>query len=423
MGLISTLRAGLVTEERAGLVSLVETMGRDPIEPIEADYKSFVQRGFKDNGIIYACIAARLTLFAQGRLEMRNKRDGATKELPPRLASLVNSPWPNGSESELLARIEQDTSLAGNYYLYQAERGLWQRLRPDWVDIILDPIGRELAGYVYHQGGRQMRNPKIILPEEMAHGSPIPDPLAAFRGMSWMTTVTREVMGDQAMNQHKLKFFERAATPNLIIKFLETLSDPNRQRLQDTLRSKHAGIGNAYESLILEQGGDATVVGANMQQVSFDVVQAAGENRVAVAAGVPSVVLGIKEGAAQATYNNYGQALQHFSNFTVQHLWTHAASTLETLVPVPQGMELVYATDHIVALQRDQKDDAEIAEIQAVTIREYIDAGFTHESAIKAVDEQDVTLLVKDEEVVPEALQAVTENVADENDSLSFLTA
>lgn len=420
MGLLETIRAGLQpTDTRAGLVQLVETLGRDPVETISNDFPGFVKQGYQDNGIIYAAIAARLILFSQGRLELRNRRDGAARDLPPRLSSLVAEPWPNGSESEMLARIEQDTSLAGNWYLYRAEAGRWQRLRPDWIDIVLDPKGRELVGYLYHEGGRSMMKPRVLLPEDVAHGSPIPDPLAAFRGQSWISSVTREVMGDTAMNRHKLRFFENGATPNLIIKYMERLSDPNRERLQQVLKSKHAGVGNAYKTLVLEEGGDATVVGANMQQVTFDVVQAAGENRIAVAAGVPSVVLGIKEGAAQATYSNYGQALQHFANFTVQHLWTHTASALTPLVPVPQGFELVYRTEHIPALQADQKQEAEIAEIQATTIREYIDAGFTHESAVEAVDTGDLSLLVKDEEVVPGALDVV----ADTEPALSFLTS
>lgn len=422
MGLIETLRAGLQapeSESRAGLVQLVETLGRDPVEPIGADFKSFVQRGYQDNGIIYACITARLTLFAQGRLELRNKRDGETRDLPPRLGSLLDEPWPNGSQSELLARIEQDTSLAGNYYLYQADPRRWQRLRPDWVDIVLDPKGQELVGYLYHEGGRHLRNPRVLLAEEVAHGSPYPDPLAAFRGQSWITSITREVLGDTAMNQHKQKFFENAATPNLLIKFMSTLSDPARQRLSSALEAKHSGIGNAYKTLILEEGGDAVPVGANMQQVAFDVVQAAGENRVAVAAGVPSVVLGIKEGAAQATYNNYGQALQHFSNFTVQHLWVHAAAALEALVPVPAGWQLAFGTGEIPALQSDQKADADILEVQAVTMRELLDAGFEAASVIEAVTTGDLTGL-RHTGLVSDALDTTDDDAAG---NLAFLTA
>lgn len=436
MGILSTFRAGLTQPpqlpnvEARELTQLVTTLGREPVETIGADFESFTRRGYLDNGIIWACIASRLTLFAQGRLELENIRDEERKDLPPRLSSLVNNPWPNGSQSELLARIEQDTSLAGNYYIYQAEPRRFQRWRPDWVDIVLDPRGREVVGYLYHPGGRQSGKPPVpVLVEEVMHGSPYPDPLAAFRGASWLATVTREIQGDHAMNAHKQKFFENGATPNLLVTVAGTLNPDTRKAFETALHQKFSGVNNAYKTLVLEEGADATVIGADMRQQTFDVVQAAGENRIAVAAGVPSVVLGIKEGAAQATYSNYGQALQHFANFTVQHLWDHAASTFAQVLPVPAGQRLVFKTDHIPALQSDQKQDAEINEIMSTTIRELMDAGFEAQSVIDAVTSGDLTQLVhtglvSDELAIAEETPALgTGDSEDEPAPLAFLNA
>ena len=114
----------------------------------------------------------------------------------------------------------------------------------------------------------------------------------------------------------------------------------------------------------------------------------------------------------------------------MQHLWDHTASTLQNLFPAPAGWELTFRTEQIPALQADQKAEAEVLEVQATTIREFIDAGFTHESAIEAVDQGDLTLLVKDEEVVPSALDVAAETDTDEEDegveddnTLAFLSA
>lgn len=378
------------TEARAGLVGLVETMAKTPVETIGNDFVSFVQRGYGDNGIVFAAITARLTLFAQGEPRMQN-RAGDVRDLPPRLRSLVEEPWPNGSTSEMLARIEQDTSLAGNYYLYRALPDQWQRLRPDWVDIVLDAPGQEVVGYMYWQGGRMKNQPVPLTLEEVAHGNPYPDPLRAFRGTSWLSSVAREVMADSAMTDHKLKFFENAATPNLLVRVEGSLPERTRDSFRQQLGDKFGGVRNAWKTLVLEEGADAKVIGSNMSEVAFGETQAAGENRIAVASQVPSVVLGIKEGADQATYSNYEQALQHFSNFTIQYLWTHAAATIETLLPMPAGWGLYFDPTDIPALQTDVAQDAATAEIQANTLRELIDAGFSPESAVEAVATGDMS--------------------------------
>jgi hypothetical protein len=86
---------------------------------------------------------------------------------------------------------DQDVDLGGNFYVTRRGGGL-KRLRPDWVTIISgsrtdSEIDTELIGYLYHPGGPYAgQNPVKLLPEQVAHFAPIPDPLspggAACRG-------------------------------------------------------------------------------------------------------------------------------------------------------------------------------------------------------------------------------------------------
>jgi phage portal protein BeeE len=389
------------TEARQ-LVQLVETLAGSPTEAITHDFESFVRRGYLSNGIVYGCITARLVLFAQGQFKMRNKKDQTVRDLPPRLV-ILDAPWPGGSTAEMLSRIEQDTSLAGNWYLNIAEPDLWQRLRPDWVTIVLDPAGLERVGYLYHRGGRGKDKAGLPLPlEEVIHGSPYPDPLAAFRGTSWIPSVTDEIQSDTAMTKHKGKFFANSATPNLLVKLQQSLSEPQREVWRDKLNAGFGGVGNAWKTLVLEDGADASIIGSAVD-LGFTATQAGGENRIAVAAGVPSIVLGIKEGAEQATYNNYGSALGHMANFTTQHMWNDTTSVLTNVLPVPTGFELVIDKSDIPALQQDAQAEATVTETQARTIRDLVDGGFTHDSAIEAVTANDLTLLEEDADADPAA--------------------
>lgn len=360
---------------RAGLVDMFETWaGAKPKEYLEDDFRSYVQQGYKANGVIFAVILARASLFSEARFTFRSRRSGdifTTDAL-----SILEKPWPNGTTGELLWRMEQDVSLAGNAYVYKAASDRLQRLRPDWVEIITD--GQTVLGYIYTPGGpnKQSGNGRLLDVSEVAHWSPYPDPLASYRGMSWLTSVLGEISSDTAMTRHKQIFFERAASPNLLIKVENKLDVESRERLRTELSLRHEGVENAYRTLILDGGADATVIGSTLQQMTFDTVQAAGENRIASAAGVPGIVVGLKEGLQAATYSNFQQAMRRFVDMTMFPNWRSACAALNVLVESPGGADLWFDTKDIRALAESEADRADILLKQSETAVNLVRAGY-----------------------------------------------
>ena len=279
-------------------------------------------------------------------------------------------------------------------------------MRPDWVSIVLgsdnDPsvtsldIDAEVLGYMYYPGGKRSQNkPVALLADEVAHFAPIPDPTAVFRGMSWLTPVVREVMGDNAATAHKLQFFENGATPNLIVKRADDIDKGPFKEWVKQMEEGHAGVANAYRTLYLTAGADATVVGANLQQLDFKVVQGAGETRIAAAAGVPPIIVGLSEGLAAATYSNYGQARRAYADLWARPNWRNIAGSLATIVSPPPGapVRLWYDDRDIPFLAEDQKDAADIQQVKASSIRALVDTGFKADAVIKAVMAGDMSLL------------------------------
>jgi hypothetical protein len=149
--------------------------------------------------------------------------------------------------------------------------------------------------------------------------------------------------------------------------------------------SQHEGSHNAYRTLYLGAGADATVVGKDLQQLEFKQTQGAGETRIAAAAGVPPVIVGLSEGLQAATYSNYGQARRRFADGTMSPLWRNAAASLARIIDVPSDAELWYDARDIPFLKEDLKDAAEIQGMEAQTIRTLVDAGFIPETVVEAV--------------------------------------
>jgi phage portal protein BeeE len=381
-------------------------------EKIASDFGGYVET-MKRSGVVFACLGVRLAVFSQARFAYQRLNDGMPGELFGADAlELLHHPWTNATTQDLLSRQIQDADLAGNSYWTVVTERL-RRLRPDWVTILIGTdattaemteaelaldaasLEAEILGYMYLPGGQASgAKPRFLLPAEVAHFAPTPDPAATYRGMSWLTPVIREIAADSAATSHKLKFFENGATPNLAVKL--DLADPEKFKQWKALfDEQHVGISNAYKTLYLGAGADVTAIGSDMRQLDFKVTQGAGETRIAAAAGVPPVIVGLSEGLQGSSLNagNYSQARRRLAEGTLWPLWGGAAGSLETLTGAPESSRLWVDVDQIPFLREDRKDAAEIQGLQARTLRALVDAGFTPASAIAAVKAEDLALL------------------------------
>lgn len=369
-----------------------------PAEGSDPTFEHFVQKAYKSNGIVFAIIAARLLLFTEARFQWRQVRFGDTGDLFGTAdLGVLEKPWPNGTTGELLARMEQDVSLAGNFYCVREEDRL-RRLRPDWVDIILtapptEAVEADVRGYVYTPGGQGGGDPVVYLPDEMCHWSPIPDPVAHYRGMSWLQPIIAEVAADRAATEHKSAFFKNGAKPGLVVSLKETVTADQFGKFIDKMNETHQGTNNAYKTLYVGGGADVTVAGADLRQLDFKNTQGAGETRICAAGRVPPIIVGASEGLQAATYSNYGQARRAFGDHWARPQWRSACAALESIMDVPERAQLWYDDRDIAFLRDDQKDAAETSWREAQTIRTLIDAGHKPESVKAAVASRDWSLL------------------------------
>lgn len=385
-------------------------------ERIENNFEGYVAAAYKRSGPVFSCIRARMMVFSQAEFMWMRKSDrglfGNTD------LEILNRPWPGGVTVDLLAKMEVDVSLAGNSYLTvtddrgrfgTAATGLGRRLvrmRPDWVTIVIhsasgDPFGLDakVVGYLYEppagSGGTPRANPMLLTPDQVCHYWLEPDPVAQWRGMSWLTPVLEEISSDRAATRHKRKFFDNGAMLNVVVSFDKAVGTEAFDHFVAKFREQHHGADNAYETLFLGAGADAKVVSADMQQLDFRNLSGAAETRMASAAGVHPVVVGMSEGMQGAALNagNFGQVRRLFVDGTLQRMWRSASASLETIVPPPPGARLWADGRHIEFLRVDRKDVAEIQRTQAVAIRAYLDAGYDPQAAVQAIASDDVTAL------------------------------
>jgi phage portal protein BeeE len=378
-------------------------------EEIDASFAGYVSGAYKANGVVFACILARLLVFSEARFQFQNFVKGRPSDLfgDPSLA-ILERPWPNGTTGELLARMEQDGSLAGNFFatvVDDAHGRRVRRLRPDWVTIVTGSnsgsptaLDARVVGYMYEpKEGVNRPDPVLLPPDQVVHWSPIPDPDAQWRGMSWLTPIVREIKADTAATSHKLKYFEQGATGGMVIKYDASTSQTAVTKFAELWKQAHHGTENAYKTYHLGGGADVETIGADLKQLDFKVTQGAGETRVAAAAGVGAVIAQLSEGLSGSSLNsgNFNASKRRFADGTVRPLWRSAAAALESICPPPRpGVRLWYDARDVPFLKDDAKDEAEIQSQQATTIASLVREGFAADAVIAAVTSGDLRSLV-----------------------------
>lgn len=383
-----------------GTGGVAQTQQGQRAEPIANDLAGYASAGYSGSSTVFACMLTRMLVFSGVRFSwQRFERSRPSELFGNQELKLLEEPWVGGTTQDLLVRTILYADLAGNAYWTRVDDELVS-LRPDWVQIILEPrrfrggtLGWKKVGYLYTEGGSGNSESVPLLPDEVAHfiGAQ-PDPIASYRGMSWLTPVLRELQAAKLMDRHKMKFYENAACPNMVVK-MPMLDIEKFKRFKAEMDSAHRGVDNSYKTLFLGGGADVEVVGSNFEQMAFTDVEQAGEVRIAAAAGVPPVIAGLQAGIESSTYSNFSQAKRRFSDGCMHPLWLNAAGSFAPLLRTPSGARLHYDTRDVPFLREDGKDAADIAEKQAATMSSLVMAGYTPESVKRAVLSGDFGLL------------------------------
>lgn len=230
----STFGYGGNTYNYGGL-GLSQTLAGNKAQQFSADLPGHVA-AVQSSPPAFAAQMVRALVLSQARFTFRTLPSGANprKLFGNRDLSVLENPWPKATTGELVSRMEWHAGLAGNAFVTNWAPGRLRVLRPDWTAIVYgsqsepdDPshaLDGKILAYVYRNGGLygsdNSADLRVIFPDQMAHWSPLPDPLNAGLGMSWLTPAIRDIQGDLLASQHKISFLSNGAPQPLDAKVL-----------------------------------------------------------------------------------------------------------------------------------------------------------------------------------------------------------
>ena len=295
-----------------------------------ADPAALAREGFQRNAVVHR--AVRLVAEATASLPLTLTRGGQAVDAHPVL-DLLAAPNPRETGTRYLEGIYGHLMVSGNAYLQAVapEAGPPQELydlRPDRMQVLAGPDGWPSA-YEYSVGSRRLRF------DQNQDGTPPILHLTLFHprddhyGLAPMEAAASALDIHNAAGAWNKALLDNAARPSGALVFGgqagTTLSDSAFARLKSELGDSYAGAANAGRPLVLDGGLDWKPLSLSPREMDFVEARNAAAREIALAFGVPPLLLGL---GGDNTHANYAEANRAFYRQTVIPLARRTAEAL-----------------------------------------------------------------------------------------------
>ena len=336
-----------VPEQKAsatGPVVAWQSAGRVAWSP--RDTVSLTRTGFAGNPVGYRSV--KLIAEAASALPLVLQDAQQRFETHP-ILSLIQSPNAIQGRAELFEALFGQLLLSGNAYLEAvgADQGLpleLHVLRSDRMSVVPGADGWPVA-YEYAVGARKHRfDARGMSP--VCHIKNF-HPQDDHYGFSPMQAAAMALDVHNSASRWSKALLDNAARPSGAIVYKGndgqgSLSADQYDRLVGEMESHHQGARNAGRPMLLEGGLDWKPMGFSPSDMEFQKTKDAAAREIALAFGVPPMLLGIQ---GDATYANYQEANRAFYRLTVLPLATRVTAAVGAWLSDFAGESVVLTPD------------------------------------------------------------------------------
>ena len=323
------------------------------------DFGALSREGYQKNAVVFRCV--RLIAEAAASVPLCVRR-GEVCEAGDPAAALLSRGHPGASAEEVMEQFYGLLHVSGNGYLEAAlvdgVPAALYALRPDRIKTRVNKAGWP-SGYEYEAAGS-----KRSLPIDSATGrcavfhTRIFNPLDDSLGHSPLSAAASAVDIHNAGGRWTKALLDNAARPSgaLIYKGAggaERLSDEQFDRLKGELEGAHSGAKNAGRPMVLEGGLDWKAMSFSPSDMDFMEARRDAAREIALAFGVPPMLLGIP---GDNTYANYKEANLAFWRQTIIPLVRKTARGMERWLQAFYGddLRLTVQLDKVSALSDER---------------------------------------------------------------------
>ncbi len=324
------------------------------------DYASLASEGYGRNAVAYRCV--RMIAEAAASVPWLLYEERRELDRHP-LLDLLARPNPVQGGVFLMEAFYGHLQIAGNAYLeavgVDGDIRELHVLRPDRMKAVPGRNGWPEA-YDYSMGGRSVRfkqdgggAQRPILHLALFH------PTNDYYGQSPLEAAAIGIDIHNAAGAWNKALLDNSARPSGALVYTSAegsgnLADEQFERLKRELKDSHQGSANAGRPLLLEGGLDWKAMSFSPKDMDFIEAKHVAAREVALAFGVPPMLLGIP---GDNTFSNYAEANRTFWRQTVLPCVGKTAKALSAwLRPTfGPGLRLWYDIDRVEALSTERE--------------------------------------------------------------------
>ena len=348
--------AGVAPERKSAQTGFVALHAGGDAQWTRRDYASLARQGYMRNPVAHRAVrvisetaAAVPWLLYDGTAEL--------DEHP--LLKLLERPNQRQAGAAFLEALYGYLLISGNAFVELIEAGEGARelhlLRPDRVTVATDAAGWP-AMLEYREGAR-----KRTVPLGIAGGAlhlALFHPLDDHYGFAPLEAALTALDTHNSAARWNKALLDNSARPSGALVYAPkdggNLSDEQFDRLKGELEDGYSGSTRAGRPLLLEGGLDWKAMSLTPKDMDFIEAKHSASRDIALAIGVPPMLLGIP---GDNTYANYQEANRAFYRMTVLPLVGRTAKELSAwLGPVfGEGLRLWYDADRVdgLSVERD----------------------------------------------------------------------
>lgn len=287
------------------------------------DDTALMRDGYLSNAVCHRCV--RMVAEAAASIPLR--------AAPEPVSVLLSRPSAEVSGRTLLERIYTDLQLSGNAWLEAVclPEGRDPRALHAWSPLAARPV-QDRLGRVIGQALQTVRGERVVAPDPDGWSRVLHlklyHPGDAARGLSPLAAARQALDLHNGTASWAKALLDNAARPSGALVYGRDghrLSDDQFDRLKAELEGTHSGAVNAGRPLLLEGGLDWRPMSLSPAEMDFRETRHAAAREIALAFGVPPMLLGIP---GDNTYANYREANLAFWRQSVLPLVRRTAETL-----------------------------------------------------------------------------------------------